>query len=93
MADTIVDVLVQIAGEDVPAGRLWGHRHGRGGSATFAYLPEYLAREDSYELDPRLTEHTGRRASRQEPSRGGEVTHGEPAGALEIFPRQVRKVR
>jgi hypothetical protein len=59
MADPAVDVVVQIAGEDVPAGRLWAHSHGHVGSATFEYLPEYLSRSDSYELDPALGYHTG----------------------------------
>jgi serine/threonine-protein kinase HipA len=59
MPDPVVDVYVQIAGEDIPAGRLWAHRHGRTESATFAYLPEYLARDDAYELDPVLGTHTG----------------------------------
>ena len=54
MADREVEVLVQIAGEDVPAGRLWGHRRRRVESQTFSYSREYLAREDAYELDPAL---------------------------------------
>jgi serine/threonine-protein kinase HipA len=59
MTDATVDVVVQIAGEDVPAGRLWAHRDRGVGSATFAYLPEYLARGDGYELDPVLAQYTG----------------------------------
>jgi serine/threonine-protein kinase HipA len=54
MAETPVDVVVQIAGEDVPAGRLWAHRRRGSESATFAYLPDYLARPDAYPLDPAL---------------------------------------
>lgn len=54
MADTEVDVVVQIAGEDVLAGRLWPHRRRGAESATFAYVPEFLARGDAYELDPAL---------------------------------------
>ncbi len=39
MAGTSVDVVVQIADRNVPAGRLWAHS-GRGSeSATFEYLP------------------------------------------------------
>jgi serine/threonine-protein kinase HipA len=49
-----VDVIVQIAGEDVLAGRLWFHRRRGRESATFAYAADYLAREDAYELDPGL---------------------------------------
>src|SRR5215218_1014788 len=54
MADTVVDVVVQIAGEDVTAGRLWAHRRRGSESATFAYTTEYLTRADAYELDPAL---------------------------------------
>ncbi|HTW43661.1 MAG TPA: HipA domain-containing protein [Solirubrobacteraceae bacterium] len=50
---------VQLAGKDVLAGRLWTHRHGRSESATFSYLPEYLGRAGSYELDPALGGHEG----------------------------------
>jgi len=54
MTDTEVEVVIQIAGEDVLAGRLWSHR-GRGmESATFIYETEYLSREGAYELDPTL---------------------------------------
>lgn len=49
-----VDVVVQIAGEDVLAGRLWSHRRRGRESATFSYSPEYLARGDAYALDPML---------------------------------------
>jgi serine/threonine-protein kinase HipA len=80
MTDTIVDVLVQIAGEDVPAGRLWAHPHPRSGSATFAYLPEYLAREDSYELDPRLAEHTGQQQTAEGQALFGAFSDAAPDG-------------
>lgn len=59
MADQPIRVSVQLSGEDVPAGRLWTHRHGRSESSTFSYLPEYLGRADSYELDPALGDHEG----------------------------------
>src|SRR5262245_39932831 len=49
-----VDVIVQIGGEDVRAGRLWSHRRRGGESATFGYSTDYLARGDAYELDPML---------------------------------------
>ncbi len=80
MADTIVDVLVQIAGEDIPAGRLWAHPHGHSGSATFAYLPEYLAREDSYELDPRLAAHTGQQQTAEGQALFGAFSDAAPDG-------------
>jgi len=54
MTDDSVEVVVQIAGEDVPAGRMWAH-HARGSqSATFAYHDAYLQRTDAYALDPAL---------------------------------------
>jgi serine/threonine-protein kinase HipA len=48
-----VEVFVQIAGQDILAGRLWAHRR-RTESQTFVYVPDYLARADAYELDPAL---------------------------------------
>jgi len=48
------DVIVQIAGDDLLAGRLWSHRRRGRESATFSYSPDYLARDDAYELDPML---------------------------------------
>jgi serine/threonine-protein kinase HipA len=54
MADGAVDVVVQLRGEDVLAGRLWSHRRRAMESATFAYDTGYLTRGDAYELDPAL---------------------------------------
>ena len=54
MADGPVDVVVEIAGEDVLAGHLWSHRRRGRESATFAYADAYLGRSGSYELDPAL---------------------------------------
>lgn len=54
MAEPMVEVVVQIGGEDVLAGHLWGHRRGATESATFRYVPDYIARRDAYELDPLL---------------------------------------
>jgi serine/threonine-protein kinase HipA len=58
MSERGVEVVVQIGGEDVLAGRLWVHQRRAAESATFTYTPAYLARSDAYELDPmlRLTE-------------------------------------
>lgn len=53
MPETEVDVFVQLAGDDVLAGRLWSHRR-RTESQTFVYAPEYLERPDAYALDPAL---------------------------------------
>jgi serine/threonine-protein kinase HipA len=58
MADGI-EVVVQIAGEDVPAGRLWSHCRRGVESATFVYRDDYLARSDAYELDPSLPLRAG----------------------------------
>ncbi len=54
MPDREVEVFVQLDGEDVPAGRLWAHRRQNLESATFTYAGEYLAKENSYPLDPAL---------------------------------------
>lgn len=59
MPETHVNVIVQIGGEDIPAGRLWAHSARGTESATFEYMPEYLARGDSYELDPLLPKVAG----------------------------------
>jgi serine/threonine-protein kinase HipA len=57
MAET--EVLVQIAGADVLAGRLWSHRRRGTESATFSYATEYLTHLNAYELDPALPLVTG----------------------------------
>jgi serine/threonine-protein kinase HipA len=54
MAELATDVFVQIAGEDVRAGRLWSHQRRGVESSTFAYADSYLARPDAYALDPAL---------------------------------------
>lgn len=54
MAPREIEVFIQIAGEDIFAGRLWPHRRQRTESETFAYSPSYLARKDAYALDPAL---------------------------------------
>jgi hypothetical protein len=59
MIEQPVEVDVQVAGRDVPAGRLWTHRHGQSESATFSYRDDYLQLADSYELDPGLPLQTG----------------------------------
>jgi serine/threonine-protein kinase HipA len=51
---TEVEVVVQIEGADVLAGRLWSHRRRGSESATFGYATEFLARSDAYGLDPAL---------------------------------------
>jgi serine/threonine-protein kinase HipA len=54
MAEQPVDVIVQLAGEDVVAGRLWAHPRERSESATFSYTADYLALGEAYALDPLL---------------------------------------
>jgi serine/threonine-protein kinase HipA len=54
LPDREVEVFAQLAGEDVLAGRLWAHRRRNVESATFVYSTGYLARKDSYPLDPAL---------------------------------------
>jgi serine/threonine-protein kinase HipA len=54
MADAAADVVVQIADEQLLAGRLWSHRRRNTESATFAYDAGYLAGRTAYELDPAL---------------------------------------
>ncbi len=49
-----VDVIVELGGETVEAGRLWAHRRGQSESASFGYFSDYLARSDAYALDPLL---------------------------------------
>lgn len=76
MAEREVEVVVQIGGSDVTAGRMWAHRRGKTESATFGYSPEYLARDDAYPLDP-----TGgwREAARQAGLSGDSISQMEPA--------------
>ncbi len=59
MVEQPIEVDVQIDAQNVPAGRLWTHRHGQSESATFSYLDDYLQREDAYELDPGLPLQAG----------------------------------
>lgn len=59
MVEQPIQVDVQIADRDVPAGQLWTHRHGQSESATFSYREDYLQRADAYELDPGLPLQAG----------------------------------
>lgn len=47
MVEKPIEVDVQVAGQDDPAGRLWTHRHGQRESATFSYREDYLRRADA----------------------------------------------
>lgn len=71
MPDPEIDVVVQIGGEDVLAGRLWSHRRRGAESATFSYAREYLAHRDAYELDPGLPLFDG-----QQQTRAGQAMFG-----------------
>lgn len=54
MLDAPVEVVVEIGGEQLLAGKMWAH-HRRGvESATFRYDPGYLASNSAYALDPGL---------------------------------------
>ncbi len=66
MADTQVEVFVQVGGENVLAGRLYSHRDGRTESATFAYEASYIEWPDSYELDPTLPLLVGQQQTRND---------------------------
>jgi serine/threonine-protein kinase HipA len=59
MVEQPIEVDVQVAGKDVPAGRLWTHGHGQSESATFSYREDYLQRADAYALDPALPLQSG----------------------------------
>jgi serine/threonine-protein kinase HipA len=59
MAESTVEVVVQLGGADVLAGRLWSHRRRGSESATFAYHDNYLIRPDAYPLDPALELRAG----------------------------------
>lgn len=59
MVEQPIEVDVQIGGQDLPAGRLWTHRHGQSESATFSYREDYLQRADAYEIDPSLPLQSG----------------------------------
>jgi serine/threonine-protein kinase HipA len=80
MTEQRVEVVVQIAGEDVPAGALWAHVRGAAGSATFAYFPEYLTRSDSYQLDPLLDEHAAQQQTPREQALFGAFSDAAPDG-------------
>lgn len=54
MAPNPVEVVVQIGGQDTPAGRLWAQRRRQTESATFIYHADYLSRPGAYPLDPQL---------------------------------------
>jgi serine/threonine-protein kinase HipA len=80
MADESVEVVVQVAGEDVPAGRMWTH-HGRGSqSATFAYLDSYLQRSDAYALDPALPLYSGQQQTPEGRALFGAFSDAAPDG-------------
>ncbi len=66
MAEIEIEVIVQIAGRDILAGRLWSHRRHNTESTTFSYADEYLAHGDAYELDPMLPLTSG---AQQTPAR------------------------
>jgi serine/threonine-protein kinase HipA len=78
MADPAVDVIVQIAGEDVLAGRLWSHRRPGSESATFSYASGFLERPDAYELDPLLPLFEGQQQTPENRAIFGAFGDGAP---------------
>lgn len=54
MADQPIEVVIELVGEDVLAGRLYSHRRRGSESASFVYETAYLGRSDAYALDPAL---------------------------------------
>ena len=80
MVEQPIDVIVQIAGRDMPAGRLWTHRSGRGESATFSYLQDYLQRAEAYELDPALPLLEGQHHTPVEQAMFGAMSDCAPDG-------------
>jgi serine/threonine-protein kinase HipA len=54
-----VEVVVELGGEEVIAGRLYSHRRSGQESATFVYATDYLAHAEAYEIDPSLPLVTG----------------------------------
>jgi serine/threonine-protein kinase HipA len=63
MAESGVEVFVQIAGEDVLVGRLWSHQRRAVESATFTYSDRYL-QQGGYALDPALPLSAGQHQTR-----------------------------
>jgi serine/threonine-protein kinase HipA len=80
MVEQPIEVNVQIAGRDVPAGRLWTHRHGQSESATFSYRDGYLERTDAYELDPGLPLQAGQHQTAVGQSLFGAMSDCAPDG-------------
>ncbi len=80
MAEQPIRVSVQIAGQDLPAGRLWSHRRGLNQTATFSYLSDYLARRDAYELDPSLPLQEGQQHTTAGQALFGAFTDCAPDG-------------
>ncbi len=54
-----IDVVVQLAGQDVLAGTWYSHRRRGVESSTFGYAESYLANPNAHEPDPRLRLFTG----------------------------------
>jgi serine/threonine-protein kinase HipA len=78
MPEREVQVWVQIAGNDVPAGRLWAHRRRGVESQTFSYDADYITRRDAYELDPALPLVVGQHQTPAERSIFGAFSDAAP---------------
>ncbi len=80
MVEQPIEVDVQIAGRNVPAGRLWTHRHEQSESATFSYRDDYLQRGGSYELDPGMPLQAGQHQTAVGQSLFGAMSDCAPDG-------------
>jgi serine/threonine-protein kinase HipA len=80
MVDQPIEVDVQISGQDIPAGRLWTHRHGQSESATFSYRDDYLQRADAYEFDPGLPLQAGQHHTALKQPLFGSMADSAPDG-------------
>ncbi len=80
MVEKPIEVNVQISGREIPAGRLWTHRHGQSESATFSYLESYLQQGDAYELDRGLPLRAGQHQTALKHALFGAMTDCAPDG-------------
>ncbi|HTC60827.1 MAG TPA: HipA domain-containing protein [Solirubrobacteraceae bacterium] len=80
MVDGSVEVVVQLAGEDVAAGRMWTHRRRGAQSATFTYFDNYLQSPDAYALDPALQLYSGQQQTPEGRALFGAFSDAAPDG-------------
>ncbi len=93
MVEQPIEVDVQISGRDIPAGRLWTHRHGQSESATFSYLDDYLRNGDAYALDPGLPLQAGQHQTAPKQPFFGAMADCAPDGWGRRLIRRVAQLR